>query len=91
MSEDAGEEQRGQVRFLRADANKSFLLLHVAGHPDVTAQALRLGNVLKEAGVSVTVFGAKETTHNKLNADLGLADDPATKALSAFLDKALKK
>src|SRR5438876_10946445 len=36
-----------------------FLLLHVAGHPDVTAQAQRLGNVLKEAGIPVTVFGAK--------------------------------
>jgi acetyl esterase/lipase len=68
-----------------------FLLLHVAGHPDVTAQALRFGNVLKEAGVPVTLFGARETTHNKLNADLGLPDDPATKALFAFLDKALKK
>lgn len=68
-----------------------FLLLHVAGHPDVTAQALRFGNVLKEADVPVTVFGARETTHNKLNADLGLPDDPATTALYAFLDKALKK
>jgi acetyl esterase/lipase len=68
-----------------------FLLLHVAGHPDVTAQAQRLGNVLKEAGVPVTVFGARETTHNKINADLGLPDDPATKALFEFLGKALKK
>src|ERR671934_330561 len=58
-----------------------FLIMHVAGHPDVSAQAQRLGNVLKEAGVSVTVFGAKETTHNKVNEDLGLPDDPATKAL----------
>ena len=91
MSEDAGEEQRGQVRFLRADANKSFLLLHVAGHPDVTAQALRLGNVLKEAGIPVTVFGARETTHTKINADLGKPDDPATKALFEFLGNALKK
>src|SRR5499426_1440115 len=57
-----------------------FLILHVAGHPDTTAQAQRLGNVLKEAGVPVTVFGAKETTHNKVNADIGLPDDPATKA-----------
>jgi hypothetical protein len=31
---------------------------HVAGHPGTTAQALRLGNVLKEAGVPVTVFGS---------------------------------
>jgi arylformamidase len=68
-----------------------FLILHVAGHPDVSAQAQRLGNVLKDAGVAVTVFGARETTHNKINADLGRPDDPATKALFAFLDRALKK
>jgi arylformamidase len=68
-----------------------FLILHVAEHPDTSAQAQRLGNVLKDAGIDVTVFGAKETTHNKLNADLGKPDDPATKALFEFLDKALKK
>jgi acetyl esterase/lipase len=68
-----------------------FLILHVAGHPDTTAQARRLGNVLKGAGVPVTVFGARETTHNKLNADLGQPDDPATKALFNFLADALKK
>jgi acetyl esterase/lipase len=68
-----------------------FLLLHVAGHPDVSAQAQRMGTVLKEAGVPVTVFGARETTHTKINADLGLPDDPATKALFEFLDSALKK
>lgn len=63
-----------------------FLILHVAGHPDVTAQARRLGAVLQEAEVPVTVFGAQETTHNKLNADLGLPDDPATEQLFKFLD-----
>lgn len=68
-----------------------FLILHVAEHPDTSAQAQRLGTVLKEAGLPVTVFGAKETTHNKINADLGLADDPATKALFEFLGEALKK
>ena len=68
-----------------------FLILHVAEHPDTSAQAQRLGNVLKEAGVPVTVFGAKETTHNKINADLGLPDDPATKALFEFVGEALKK
>ncbi len=55
------------------------------------AQAQRLGNVLKDAGVPATVFGAKETNHDKINANLGLPDDPATKALYEFLDKALKK
>jgi acetyl esterase/lipase len=68
-----------------------FLILYVAEHPDTSAQAQRLGSVLKGAGVSATVFGARETTHNKINADLGLPDDPATKALLEFLGKALKK
>ena len=63
-----------------------FLILHVAGHPDVTAQARRLGAVLEGADIPVKVFGAEETTHNKLNADLGLPDDPATKELFKFLD-----
>jgi acetyl esterase/lipase len=68
-----------------------FLILHVAGHPDTTAQALRLGNALKDAGLTATVFAVKETTHSRINADLGQPDDPTTKALFEFLEKALKK
>jgi hypothetical protein len=68
-----------------------FLILYVAGHPDTTAQAQRLRNVMKEAGIPVTVFGVRETTHNKINADLGRPDDPATKVLFEFLDKGLKE
>jgi len=68
-----------------------FLILHVAGHPDTTAQAQRLGNVLKEAGFPATVFAAPETTHSKINADLGKPKDPATKALFEFLGKSLKE
>jgi arylformamidase len=67
-----------------------FFILHVAEHPDTRAQAQRLGNVLKEAGVSVTVFGGRETTHGKINADLGLPDDAATKALVEFVNGSLK-
>lgn len=63
-----------------------FLILHVAGHPNTAAQARRLGGVLQAADLPVTVFGAKETTHGKLNADLGKPDDPATKELFKFLD-----
>jgi len=62
-----------------------FLILHVAGHPNTTAQARRLGAVLKAAEIPAKVFGARETTHNKLNANLGLPDDPATKELFKFL------
>ncbi len=68
-----------------------FLILHVAGHPDVTAQAQRLGSVLKEAGIPVTLYGGRETTHTRINADLGSPDDPTTKAVFDFLETALKK
>ena len=68
-----------------------FLILHVAGHPDTTAQARRLAAVLQEAGIPTRLFGAKETTHNKLNADLGLPDDPATEELFRFLDGLVAK
>jgi acetyl esterase/lipase len=63
-----------------------FLILHVAGHPDTTAQAAHLGAVLQKAEIPVKVFGAKETTHSKLNADLGLPDDPTTQELFKFLE-----
>ena len=63
-----------------------FLILHVSGHPDVTAQARRLGNVLDAVDIPVQVFGAEETTHSKLNANLGLPDDPATMELFKFVD-----
>lgn len=62
-----------------------FLILHVSAHPDTSAQAVHFGNVLREAGVKVTVFGAKDTNHSKLNDDLGLPEDPATKALDLFV------
>jgi arylformamidase len=68
-----------------------FLILYVANHPDTSAQAQRLGNVLKEAGVPVTLFGGRETTHSRINTNLGQPDDPATRALVDFLGKALKK
>lgn len=63
-----------------------FLILHVAGHPDTTAQAQRLGTVLKDAEIPTIVFGARESTHNKLNDDLGVSDDPATIELFEFLE-----
>ena len=62
-----------------------FLILHVAGHPDVTAQARRLEAVLRAAEIPVRIFGARETTHVQLNAKLGEPDDPATMELFKFL------
>lgn len=67
-----------------------FLILHVADHPDTSAQARRLADVLRSSGVPVTVHGARETTHARINADLGKPDDPTTHALLDFVDQALK-
>jgi acetyl esterase/lipase len=68
-----------------------FLIVYVSGHPDTTAQALRLAAALKAADVPVALYGGRETTHNKINTDLGLPDDPGTKALADFLAGTLKK
>jgi acetyl esterase/lipase len=68
-----------------------FLIMHVADHPDTSAQAQRLASALKSAGIPVRVYGAQESTHNKINADLGVPGDPGTKALFEFIDGALKK
>ena len=67
-----------------------FLILYVADHPDTSAQAQRLGAVLNDAGISATLFGGKETTHTRINENLGQTDDPATIALFQFVDAALK-
>jgi len=68
-----------------------FLLLYVADHPDTSAQAKRLGSVLNEAGIAAKLFGAKDTEHSKINENLGLPDDPSTKALFEFVGEMAKK
>lgn len=64
--------------------------LPLACHPDNTAQAFRFGTVLKNASLAVKVFGANDIDHNKINAALGLDDDPSTRELFAFVRDALK-
>jgi acetyl esterase/lipase len=66
-----------------------FLVLYVADHPDNAAQAQRLGAALTEAEIPVTVFGARDTNHIKINENLGVPDDPSTKALWEFVSKSL--
>jgi arylformamidase len=68
-----------------------FLILHVADHPDVSAQAERLEAVLKEAAIPVQRLAAKETNHRRLNEELGLPDDPPTAALFSFAEEALRQ
>ncbi len=68
-----------------------FLNLHVAAHASTSAQARRLTTTLKDAGFQSEAFGAPDTTHMKLADNLGQADDPSTKVLYEFFERALKK
>jgi arylformamidase len=64
-----------------------FLIIYVAEHPDTTAQAQRLAGVLQESGIQVKLVGGKDTTHTKINNDLGKPDDPTSKELFAFVQE----
>jgi acetyl esterase/lipase len=68
-----------------------FLLLHVADHVDTTAQAVRMRDVLRAAGLPAESYAAANTDHVKLDANLGLPDDPATRAMFEFVAGALRK
>lgn len=68
-----------------------FLILYVADHPDNAAQAQRLAAVLKDADVPVKAFGAQETNHTRINAELGTPDDPSTKQLFEFVDSVIRR
>jgi arylformamidase len=68
-----------------------FLLLFVTDHPYTSSQARRLAAVLESAEVPVSLFGARDTNHVKLNEDLGVPGDNATKVLVDFVSGLLKQ
>jgi acetyl esterase/lipase len=68
-----------------------FLIMHVAEHPDTSAQARRLATALKQNDVPVKLFGGRKTSHDELNDNLGLPDDPGTAALWDFVREVFKK
>jgi acetyl esterase/lipase len=67
-----------------------FLVMYVADHPDTNAQAQRLSSVLQAADVRAILYAAQESNHGKINADIGVADHPGTKAVFEFVSEALK-
>lgn len=67
-----------------------FLIMHVAGHPDTSAQARRLANVLEDAGVPVRLYAARDSTHSQINNRIGVPDDPGTIQLDEFIADALR-
>ncbi len=79
------------VNHVEKDKNiPPFLILHVADHPDTTAQAERLEIALKSSAIPVRRFAAKQTNHSKLNENLGISDDPATVQMFHFLADVMK-
>jgi arylformamidase len=68
-----------------------FLILHIGGNPDTTAQARRLANVLEASGIPVKVVAGRETTHASINDNLGAPGDPITKELFAFVAASLER
>jgi arylformamidase len=62
-----------------------FLILHVAGHPETTAQSQRLAKALQQAAVSAEAYAASGKNHGTINADLGKHNDEPTEALFAFV------
>ena len=64
-----------------------FLILYVAGQPQMQSQAKRLSHTLRQADISSKVIAVKETTHQEIEADLGFPFKLQTCAFFAFLDE----
>ena len=67
-----------------------FLILYDAAAALTPDQARRLEKALTSKGISAKAYGAQNTNHGKINADLGLPDDPSTAELLSFLKSVLK-
>ena len=67
-----------------------FLIFYDAAAALTPDQAHRLEAALTGKGIPARSFGAPNTNHGKINADLGQADDPCTVELRRFLAKILE-
>jgi acetyl esterase/lipase len=67
-----------------------FLILFVADRPETHVPSCWFAERLNEAGVPAEALRVRDKTHDTINADLGLPDDPATQAVWKFLDKVLQ-
>jgi acetyl esterase/lipase len=67
-----------------------FLILYDAAAALTPDQAKRLETALTSKGIQAKAFGAQNTNHGKINADLGIAGDPSTAEVLSFLKTVLK-
>ena len=68
-----------------------FLLLYVADHADTERKPSVSALYSTKPASPRKLFGAKDTEHSKINENLGLPDDPSTKALFEFVGEMAKK
>ena len=68
-----------------------FLILYDAAAALTPDQAKRLERALTSKGIQAKAFGAANTTHGKINSDLGLPNDPSTTEVLSFLKTVLAK
>jgi acetyl esterase/lipase len=64
-----------------------FLILHVADRTDSTARSQAFADALKKVGVDAKVHAAEGKNHGSINRELGLPDDPPTKAIFEFVNE----
>jgi acetyl esterase/lipase len=67
-----------------------FLILYDDAAALTPDQAKRLEKALTSKGISAKAYGATNTTHGKINSDLGLPGDPSTAELLSFLKTVLR-
>jgi arylformamidase len=87
------EKHRDFSAVTHVAANKGippFLILHISGNADTSAQAQRMAAVLQAAGISAKVVG-RDTTHEGLNDAIGAPNDPVTTEVFAFVAEVLKR
>jgi acetyl esterase/lipase len=68
-----------------------FLILHVADREITKSQSHRFAKALEAAGIPAAVVAGEGKTHGTINSELGLPDDPPTKALFEFLARDVKR
>jgi acetyl esterase/lipase len=68
-----------------------FLIFYFSGNADTRAQAQRLEEVLKAAGIPAKSYGKSDANHNRLNDDIGKPGDPTTEEFYKFLDPLVGK
>lgn len=67
-----------------------FLILYDAAAALTPDQAKRLESALTSKGIPAKAYGAADTNHGKINADLGLPSDPSTAEVLSFLKTVLR-